>query len=171
AALLTNPENLELLQLLGSINVYNRNLDVAEQHLTKALGLLPKTDIITSQRLAVLTLLTETLIQLGRTSEAYTYQKVIAEANPESNAAQQRFNEAMELFQQGKLTEAEDILHELREQFPNDKNTATLLGMVEFRKGSDDKASTLFDEFIDPETATPTIIQAAALVKYRNNQM
>ena len=166
-----NPDHLELLQLIGSVNVFNRNLDVAETHLTKALGLLPKTDIITSQRLSVLTLLTETLIQLGRTSEAYTYQKVIAEANPESNAAQQRFNEAMELFQQGKLTEAEDILHELREQFPNDKNTATLLGMVEFRKGSDDKASSLFDEFIDPETATPTILQAAALVKYRNNQM
>ncbi len=171
AALQTNPENIELLQLIGNVNVYNRNLEVAEQNLTKALGLLPKTDIITSQRLAVLSLLTETLIQLGRTSEAYTYQKVIAEANPESNAAQQRFNEAMELFQQGKLVEAEAILHELREQFPNDKNTATLLGMVEFRKGSDEKASSLFDEFIDPETATPTIIQAAALVKYRNNQM
>ena len=170
-ALQTHPENLELLQLLGSVNVYNRNLEVAEKHLTKALGLLPKTDIITGQRLNVLTLLTETLIQLGRTSEAYTYQKIIAEANPDSNAAQQRFNEAMELFQQGKLSEAEAILHELREQFPNDKNTATLLGMVEFRKGADDKASTLFDEFIDPETATPTIIQAAALVKYRNNQM
>lgn len=171
SALQSNPDNLEILQLLGSVNVYNRNLEVAETRLTKALGLLPKTDIITSQRLAVLTLLTETLIQLGRTSEAYTYQKIIAESNPDSNAAQQRFNEAMELFQQGKLAEAEQILSELREQFPNDKNTATLLGMVEFRKGSDDKASSLFDEFIDPETATPTVIQAAALVKYRNNQM
>lgn len=170
-ALQTNPENLEILQLLGSVNVYNRNLEVAEKHLSKALGLLPKTDILTNQRLNVLTLMTETLIQLGRTSEAYTYQKVIAEANPDSSAAQQRFNEAMELFQQGKLDEAEAILRELREQFPNDKNSATLLGMVEFRKGADDKASTLFDEFIDPETATPTVIQAAALVKYRNNQM
>lgn len=171
AALQTAPENVEILQMLGSVNLFNRKLDVAETHLTKALGLLPKTDIQTNQRLSVLTLLTETLIQLGRTSEAYTYQKVIAEANPDSNAAQQRFNEAMELFQQGKLDEAENILRELREQFPNDKNTATLLGLVEFRKGADDKASSLFDEFIDPETATPTIIQAAALVKYRNNQM
>ena len=170
-ALQSAPDNVDLLQMLGNVNAFNRKLDVAETHLTKALGLLPKTDIITSQRLNVLTLLTETLIQLGRTSEAYTYQKVIAEANPDSNAAQQRFNEAMELFQQGKLTEAENILRELREQFPNDKNTATLLGMVEFRKGADDKASSLFDEFIDPETANPTIIQAAALVKYRNNQM
>ena len=170
-ALQANPENLEILQLLGSVNVYSRNLEVAEKHLSKALGLLPKTDILTNQRLTVLTLMTETLIQLGRTSEAYTYQKVIAEANPDSSAAQQRFNEAMELFQQGKLDEAEAILRELREQFPNDKNSATLLGMVEFRKGADDKASTLFDEFIDPETATPTVLQAAALVKYRNNQM
>lgn len=169
-ALQAEPNNTELLILLGSINLYTRKLDEAEQSLSKALGQLPKTDIITNQRLNALTLLTEVLIQLGRTSEAYTYQKIIAEANPDSNAAQQRFSEAMELFQQGKLADAESILRELREQFPNDKNTGTLLGMVEFQKGDTAKASSLFDEFIDPETANPTVLQAAALVKYRNNQ-
>src|SRR5690606_19305959 len=110
-------------------------------------------------------------IQQGRTSEAYTYQKVIAEANPESSAAQQRFNEAMEYYQQGKYAEAEVILNELREQFPQDKKTATLLGLVEYQQGADEKASDLFDEVIDPETATPTVIQAAALVKYRSNKV
>ena len=29
----------------------------------------------------------------------------------------------------------------------------------------------MFDEYVDPETATPTIIQAAAMVKYRSNKM
>lgn len=170
-ALKTDENNTELLIMLGSVSLYNRQLEKAEAYLTKAVGLLPKTDIPTNQRSNALVQLTETLIQLGRTSEAYTYQKVIAESNSESNAAQQRFGEAMELYQQGKLSDAESILHELREQFPNDKNTATLLGMVEFQKGSDDKASSLFDQFIDPETANPTVIQAAALVKYRNNQI
>lgn len=170
-ALKTDENNTELLVMLGSVNLYSRQLEKAEVYLTKAIGLLPKTDIPTNQRSNALIQLTETLIQLGRTSEAYTYQKVIAESNSESNGAQQRFSEAMELYQQGKLADAENILHELREQFPNDKNTATLLGMVEFQKGSDAKASSLFDEFIDPETANPTVIQAAALVKYRNNQM
>jgi len=171
AALESEPDSIKILTLLASINVYNHKLDEAEKNLTSAISLLPKTDILTSARLQVLTLLTDTLIQQGRTSEAYTYQKVIAEASPESNAAQQRFNEAMEMYQQGKFAEAEVILNELREQFPQDKKTATLLGMVEYQKGADEKASDLFDQFIDPETATPTVIQAAALVKYRSNKM
>lgn len=171
AALAAAPESIKVLSLLGNVSLYMQQLTKAEDYLTKALGLLPKTDIITIERTQVLTQLTETLIQQGRTSEAYTYQKILAEANPESNAAQQRFNEALEYFQQGKLAEAEKILGELREQFPQDKKTATLLGLVEYQKGSDQKASELFDEFIDPETATPTLIQTAALVKYRSNKM
>jgi len=171
SAIGSEPDNIKILSLLGNVYLYKQELPKAEMYFTKALGLLPKTDILTIDRTQVLTQLTETLIQEGRTSEAYTYQKVLAEANPESNAAQQRFNEALEYFQQGKLVEAEKILNELREQFPQDKKTATLLGLVEYQKGSDQKASELFDEFIDPETATPTLIQTAALVKYRSNKM
>lgn len=171
SALAINPENIKILNLLGNVSLYTQQLNKAEEYLTKALGLLPKTDILTIERTQVLTQLTETLIQQGRTSEAYAYQKILAEANPESSAAQQRFNEALEYFHQGKLMEAEKILNELREQFPQDKKTATLLGMVEYQKGSDEKASELFDEFVDPETATPALIQTAALVKYRSNKM
>lgn len=167
----SQPENVKALSLLGNLSIYTRKLPQAEKYLTTALGFLPKTDILTVERLQVLTALTDTLIQQGRTSEAYTYQKVIAETNPESSAAQQRFNEAMEYYQQGKYAEAEVILNELREQFPQDKKTATLLGLVEYQQGADEKAADLFDEFIDPETATPTVIQAAALVKYRSNKV
>lgn len=170
-ALIIDPENIEALRLLGGIASYTGQLDKAEAYLTKALGLLPKTDVLSVERSQTLSQLIEVLIQQGRTSEAYTYQKVLAEANPESSAAQQRFNEALEYYQQGKFEEAEAILTELREQFPTDKNTATLLGMIEFQQGADDKAAGLFDEFIDPETATSTVIQAAALVKYRSNKM
>lgn len=170
-ALTVAPENTQTLRLLGGIALYSRQLDKAEAYLTKALGLLPKTDVLSVERSMTLNQLIDVLIQQGRTSEAYTYQKVLAEANPESSAAQQRFNEALEYYQQGNFEKAEAILNELREQFPNDKNTATLLGMIEFQQGADDKAADLFDEFIDPETATPTVIQAAALVKYRSNKM
>lgn len=170
-ALIIDPENIEALRLLGGIASYTGQLDKAEAYLSKALGLLPKTDVLSVERSQTLSQLIEVLIQQGRTSEAYTYQKVLAEANPESSAAQQRFNEALEYYQQGKFEEAEAILTELREQFPTDKNTATLLGMIEFQQGADDKAAGLFDEFIDPETATSTVIQAAALVKYRSNKM
>jgi tetratricopeptide (TPR) repeat protein len=160
------PDHLDALTMIAGINIYLRNLEQAEKYLTKALGQLKKTDILSRRKGQIISLLTDTLIQQGRTSEAYTYQKLLAEANPEGNAAQQRFTEAMEYYQQGNFAEAEKILHELREQY-----TATLLGLVEYQQGADKQAADLFDEFIDPETATPSVLQAAALVKFRNNQM
>lgn len=169
--LTAEPDNVDVLIQAASVNMFLRKLDVAEKYLTQALGQQKNTDIMSRRKGQIVSLLTDTLIQQGRTSEAYTYQKLLAEANPEGNAAQQRFNEAMELYQQGKFAESEAILRELREQFPNDKNTATLLGLVEYQQGSDRQAADLFDEFIDPETVTPTVLQAAALVKFRNNQI
>jgi len=165
------PENIDALTMMAGVNVFLRDLDGAEKHLTQALGKLKNTDIMSRRKGQIISLLTDTLIQQGRTSEAYTYQKLLAESNPDGNMAQQRFSEAMEYYQQGKYAEAEEILRELREQYPNDKNTATLLGLVEYQQGSDQQASDLFDEFIDPETATPSVLQAAALVKFRNNQI
>lgn len=165
------PEDIDALIIMANVSNYLKDLDSAERHLTKALGLLKKTDIMSTKRSQIISMLTDTLIQQGRTSEAYTYQKLLSDANPEGSAAQQRFNDAMELYQQGKFAEAEVILRELREQYPNDKNTGTLLGLIEYQQGSDRKAEDLFDEFIDPETVTPSVLQAAALVKFRNNQI
>ncbi|WP_062059846.1 tetratricopeptide repeat protein [Cellvibrio sp. OA-2007] len=169
--LAATPEEIDVLTTMANVSLYLKDLDGAERHLTKALGLLKKTDIMNTKRSQIISLLTDTLIQLGRTSEAYTYQKLLAESNPEGSAAQQRFNDAMELYQQGKFAEAEVILRELRDQYPNDKNTGTLLGLIEYQQGSNRKAEDLFDEFIDPETVTPSVLQAAALVKFRNNQI
>jgi cellulose synthase operon protein C len=166
-----NEKDFQASLLLGELALYGNDLAMAEKELTKALSLLPKTDIITIDRATVLSQLTEVLIRQGRTSEAYTYQKLLADANPDRNAAQQKFNDAMEYYQQGKFTEAEKLLRELRALYPEDKNTATLLGMIEFQQGSDQNAIDLFDQFIDPETATPTVIQAAALAKFRSNQI
>ncbi|HWV14515.1 MAG TPA: tetratricopeptide repeat protein [Cellvibrio sp.] len=167
----SKPEDIKALMLLGATHAAMQDFTKAESYLTKALGLLPATDIMSTERVRVLSQLTEVLINQGRSSEAYVYQKILADANPESNAAQQRFNDAIKFYQEGKFAEAESILKELREQFPKDKNSATLLGMIEFQKGENEKAANLFDEFIDAETSSPTLIQAAALVKYRKNQI
>lgn len=171
ASLAKNENHLESLILLGNLALYENKLNVAEGYLTRALTLLPSTDVITVDRANVLGQLTEVLIQQGRTSEAYTYQKLLADANPDRNAAQQKFNDAMEYYQQGKYGEAERILRELRKNYPDNKNAATLLGMVEYQQGADQNAIDLFDQFVDPETAPPSVIQAAALAKFRSNQM
>ncbi|GGY82336.1 hypothetical protein GCM10011613_28880 [Cellvibrio zantedeschiae] len=164
-------QDVKTLMFLGDVALRQNDSAKAEDYYTKALGLLPKTDVFTANKLIVLRQLTESLIRQGKSGEAYRYQKIMAEANPESHAAQEKFNDAMELFRQGKFAEAEKSLKELREQFPEDKNTAMLLGMVEYQKGQDKKAIELFDQYIDPETTTSPIIQAAALAKFRSNKM
>ncbi len=166
-----NPGNMNALTLRGQIALVKQDYPAAEQSLTKALSLAPDTDIMSADRIKIFTLLTEVLVRQGRTSEAMVYQKKLAEANPEGNAAQQLFNDALTHYQKGDFSEAEKILVELRKQFPDDSNTATLLGMVEFQKGDTDKAASLFNEFIDTETSAPSVLQVAALVKFKNNEI
>ncbi|HOY21891.1 MAG TPA: tetratricopeptide repeat protein [Cellvibrio sp.] len=164
-------ENIKALMTLGDLQLRQNNLAAAEEYFTKALSILPNTDMFTLNKLSVLGQLTETLIRQGKSGEAYRYQKLLAEANPESHQAQEKFNDAMELFRQGKFADAEKTLKELREQFPQDKNTAMLLGLIEYQKGQNKEAIELFDQFIDPETTSTSIIQAAALAKFRSNKM
>lgn len=171
ASLAQHPQHLKTLILLGQLSLYANNLTKAENYLTQALSQSPSGDVMTVDRATILGSLTQTLIQQGRTSEAYTYQKLLADANPEGQVVQQKFADAMELYQQGKFAEAEVLLKEIHAQFPNDRNAGTLLGLVQYQQGDDQQALDLFDQFLDPETANPSIIQAAAVAKYRTNNV
>ncbi|MEY4590668.1 MAG: hypothetical protein RL497_2744 [Pseudomonadota bacterium] len=165
------PEDQEAWLLLGQVALAANQLDDAERSLSKALSLSPSGDMLSSARGRVLNLLTEVLTRLGRSSEAYRYQKMLAEANPEGTAAQQKFNQALELYQKGDYAQAQSVISELKKQFPQDKNTNTLLGLVQLQQGDTKQADALFDSVVDPETAAPRILQAAALSKIRNQQV
>lgn len=165
------PEHLKSLIMLGELTLYRNDLEAAENHLTRALSLTRTGDVMTMDRAVVLTSLTQVLIQQGRTSEAYTYQKLLADANPDGQAVQQKFNDAMELYHQGEFSEAENLLQEIHEQYPGNKNAGTLLGLVQYQQGDNETAIDLLDQYIDPETTNSSIIRAAALAKYRSNQM
>ncbi|MBB3170077.1 tetratricopeptide repeat protein [Simiduia aestuariiviva] len=155
----------DALTLSGDISMYYNRLDDAERAYTKAISGLPTTDVMLADKVFVLKRLIDTLTQLGRSAEAFTYQKILADANPGSYEAQQKFEEALSSYIRGDLDTASAILKELREDYPQDKNSATLLGMVAQQQGQNEYASQLFDEFVDTETAAPSVIQAAALAK------
>lgn len=165
-----NPDHFDALILRGEIARYQNNLSDAEKYFTGALTTLGSTDIMTAQRIAVLNQLTDVLIREGRTSEAYAYQKLLSEANPESHSAQQRFNEALALYQDGNYSGAEAVLTKLHEEFPQNATTGTLLGLVQHQLGRDESAAELFDQYIDPETASTSLIQTAVLTKLRADQ-
>lgn len=164
-----DPEHFDSLILQGDIAHYQNKLNLAEKFYSRALGTLQSSDIITTNRVQVLNKLSETLIQQGRTSEAYTYQKLLADANPEYHSAQQKFKLALSEYGKGELNKAKEILTELHQQFPNEKSSATLLGLIQYQLGDSSKASEIFDHFIDTETATAPLLQAAAQAKFKQN--
>jgi cellulose synthase operon protein C len=165
------PNDGQAWVLLGQIALTANQLEDAETYLSKALSLVPTGDMLSAAKARVLNLLTEVLTRLGRSDEAYRYQKILAEANPEGAAAQQKFNQALELYQKGDFAQAQTVITELKKQFPQDKNTNTLLGLVQLQQGDTKQAEALFDAAVDPETAAPRVLQAAALSKVRNQQI
>ncbi|MDN3638495.1 tetratricopeptide repeat protein [Simiduia curdlanivorans] len=156
----------DALTLLGDISLFKNDLSGAEGFYTDALSTLNNADIMLADKVFVLRRLIEVLIRLGRSTEAYAYQKLLSDANPDSYAAQQKFDDAMQLYTEGDLNGAAALLKELREQFPQDKGSATLLGVVAQKQGDNELAAQLFDEYLDAETVAPSIIQAAALAKF-----
>jgi len=163
--------NAELLKWLGFIKLAENDLDSAEAYSTKALSLTKSGDLLTAQRSQLLNQLIEILIQQGRSSEAYVYQKMIADANPEGTAAQQRLDEAMEFYQQGKYQQAQEIISQIRSNFPRANQVSLLQGLLSFQSGNNDSANDIFDEYLDPETADISFIQAAALAKLKTHKV
>lgn len=165
-----SPGYFPALTLRGDIALYFNEREAAERYYTQALASIKTADVLTAERATVLGRLIETLTQLGRATEAYTYQKLLSEANPEGISAQQRFAEALERFSNGDLEGASAILQELHDQFPEDQNAGTLLGVVSQKLGNFDRADELFGQFVDAETVTPEVIQAATIAKLSTQQ-
>jgi len=166
-----HPQSLANLLLSGQVSLLSNQLDVAEKRLTEALALTRVGDVMTVERAAILSSLTQVLIQQGRTSEAYAYQRLLAEANSDSETSRQQFADALELYQQGKLPEAEALLNLLRETNPQHKEAGTLLGLIQYQQGDHEQASLLFDRYLDPETASSSLIQTAVVAKMRSNHL
>ena len=160
----------ELLLLLANAEARMGELDKSEGYLTLALSSLKNTDVITADRSKILSQLIEVLIKHGKSAEAYVYQKLLADKNPEAVEAQRKFNQAAEFYQQGDFFRAQKIIEELRLEYPKVENAALLEGLISFKKGDDENANNIFNEFLDLENANENIIQAAALVKMRINK-
>jgi len=167
--LVENPNHIEALITHGSLALNNNDLAGAEKSFSTALANLPQTDLLTVNRTIVLSNLTKTLTLSGRTSEAMIYQKILAEANPEAFKIRSQVDEARELFQLQKYSEAESILIGIKDEFGLNTQSGLLLGLVQYKQGFLKEAGDLFFEFIDTETAPIAFIQTAAIAKLQNN--
>jgi len=155
-------ESAKVNSALGQIALNSNDLDRAEDYFTAALEQLPKTDIMTSEKLLVLTRLSDALTRKGRFTEAMIYKQLIAEAQPDFENSQQEFTEAIEFISQGNYSSAEKVLLSLAERYPTSDRINALLGLVQLQQGDISKANLLLEKSVDPETASPAVLRAAA---------
>jgi len=156
---------------LADLNIRQSRFESAEKDLTIALSSSVNADTLTVEKANILTMLVQMLIQQGRSGEAYMYQKILATANPQLDSMKSRFDDAVTLYSQGEVEKSKTLLTELHNSFPNNSNVTTLLGVIAFQEGHDQEAEEYLSEVIDPETATPGLIQASSLLKARNNKI
>jgi cellulose synthase operon protein C len=162
---------IESLVNLADVYTHQSKFDAAEKSLTTALSSSLNADTLTVEKANILSRLVQILVQQGRSGEAYTYQAILAAANPQLDAMKSRFDEAVALYAEGEIEKSQILLTELHRSYPNNSNVTTLLGVIAFQQGRDHEAEELFAEVIDPETATPGLIQASSLLKARNNKI
>jgi|GEM_PF-1557330 len=161
------PEDPEVLFTLAKVRFLQKDFTRTEEHLMKALHLAPQTDIMTPLKTGVLNLLSKTLTQQGRFADAVPFEKLLKDANPDMQDVESRLAEAIAAIQAGNIELGEEQLEKLKQDFPNMGTTDVLLGLVSLEQGNANKASQLFENTVDPETAAPKLSAAAALAQLR----
>ncbi len=170
AAEALDSENPRVELFRAAIAAQNNDTATAETHLTNTLSYLPSTDIMTPLKTSTLRALSQLLTQQGRTSEAMTYSKLLADANPNALGMQSRFNEAMRLFKDKKLDEAKSALEALLAEAPGHELSNQLLGFVHYLQGDIERSNDILTSNLDLELATPQAKHILALTNMHLRQ-
>lgn len=161
------PNDADVLILDARIRVAEGELEKAESALTQALSVLPSTDEMTPRRASVINLLADILSRQKRSAEALRYSRILSEAYPGMDEAQGSYQQALTLFRESKIEEAESVLQTVLEQSPQFEAAAQLLGVINFLQGDFQEADQLFADALDPELASDQVKQVYALNSMR----
>ena len=166
----THPDHVNAMMLITGIYLAQSRFQRAEETLTQTIAALPTTDMYTAQRASVIRTLVNLLAQQGRSGEAIIYQRILADAFPQAQENNQKFQEALEKLRDGELEVAERILVDLQESSPGNQTGGALLGVIKYLQGEESAAQSYFDETVDIETVTTPVLKAMALNLFRLNQ-
>jgi len=156
-----HPDNVDVLAEAALQAERDNKLDEAQDLLSKILMNLPQTDLLLPQKTQTLQRLVSVLTKLGRSNEALIYAKTLSEANPSGALLQDKFKQGLELFQAGKLDEAEPILSEVYGESKNEM-VGMLLGMIRYAKKDLSGAAEFLGNNIDPEIAPEAALTTLA---------
>lgn len=139
----------------AGIQIMQDDLEGAEATLSDVLSLMPNTDIMEPARAVVLERLAYVLTRLGRSNEAYIYQKLLAEAFPGANEVQEKYEQAYRAFESKDLAQAKTILSSVVSEYPRHTRSKQLLGVIAYLEGDSQSASNYLEQSVDPEVADP----------------
>ncbi len=162
-----DPENVQSLMLTSFVYLQQGKLSDAEHNLTLALSTLPASDLFTPERIQILQTLTDTLTRQGRSAEASIYSRLLAEEFPEANSVNQRYLEALDLYKNQRIDQAEQKLRALLEEAPHNRQAATMLGMLLYRKGDLAGAQAYLADIVDPESSNDQLTQLYAVTQLK----
>lgn len=161
-----------VMALLAKANLAIRQgrFETAEDALSTALIALPETDLMEPEKAQVLRAFVSILTRQGRTAEALTYSKILAEQNPEASGLKDQLVAALTLWREGKLEDAQKALLDLYKQAPNDR-VGSLVGLISFLSGDQETANTYFERHLDAETANANMLMAMSRVFVEEGRM
>jgi predicted Zn-dependent protease len=156
--------------LKAGIEVNKGDLEGAESTLSGLLSVLPNTDQMLPAKVSTLERLSYVLTRLGRSNEAYIYTKILSEAFPGANEANDAFQSATEDFKAERLDEAKAKLEKIVAEYPAHTRAKQMLGMISYLQGDNEAAAQYLNESVDPETADPMATQVYAATNLRLNE-
>ena len=156
----------------AGIQITQDDLEGAEATLSDTLSRLPNTDLMQPEKAVVLERLAYVLTRLGRSNEAYIYQKLLSEAFPGANEVQEKYQSALKSFENKELTQAKAGLQSILQDYPNHSRSKQLLGVIAYLEGDTQGASSFLEESVDPEAVDPFTrnIYAATSLKLNDPQ-
>ena len=164
------PENARALLFLSALETRDGNLVEAEDLLVNAMSGAQNADIMTPLRFAIITALHDNLTRQGKTGEAPLYSELLADTTQESNEVNDKLTAAMEAIGASNFTEARRLLSEVQSVAPTSERAGTMLGVIEYLEGNNDEAIRQFEQYVDPEVASPTALQIYAMAELKLNQ-
>lgn len=159
----SNGDHPDLLYLQGLVHYRLNELEAAANDLSDGLAAQPQSDIFLPIRRQTMGLLSRTLTEQGKLTEAQVYNKILAE-NTDSEV-RQNTEAALEAIGEGNLDTARLTLEDLIEQNPDNDLIALLLGAVKLQQGDLAEGGSLLADNIDAETSPVPFIRLATMAQ------
>ncbi|MEX1057101.1 MAG: tetratricopeptide repeat protein [Natronospirillum sp.] len=161
-------EDAELRYLQGSVYYQDNRLEEATSTLTEGLASLPSSDIFLPQRQQILSLLSRSLTEQGRATEAVVYNQILR--NNTNVDLEESTEAAVEAIAAGDLDTARSALEVLIQQNPNSQRVTMLLGAISVQQGDLEKGSRLLNSSVDAEVSPVPFIRLATMAQIDQGQ-